>query len=525
MKNSAPLALAATPARDERLFNLTRRKFLHLAAAGAAGSCLWFSPKLFGQEAIAAWDPAKPLVNPARKLRVRPVLMYSLPTPKAESSWKSWGGVQTEAALTEEAARIEQELRRVAASVDFPLEIQPLIKVNRAKDAQQLRELGHDVTLVYACTGSGDLLRACLGITPDTLVFVRHRSGPVYYWYEALSVRYLDTTAPDATQPLAPAPSVHVDDVVVDDYAELAWRLRALSAVANLKQTRIVALGGVWGKYSADAPERARESFGIRLTEVSYEDFGKRLARAQANSELVSLANAWADRYLALPGTVLETERAFVVNAFLLYRLFRELMQENEAAAFTVRNCMGTIIPMSKTTACLSLSLLCDEGWPAFCESDFVIIPAGILLRYISGKPVFLHNSTFPHQGIVTCAHCTSPRRLDGHRIEPARIQTHYESEYGAAPKVEMPLKQTLTFLDPEYTTGRWLGFRGTVQDNPSYDVCRSQQDVEIQGNWRQLVREVRDSHWVAVYGEFLREAGYAARKLGIRWVNLTDPA
>ena len=33
---------------------------------------------------------------------------------------------------------------------------------------------------------------------------------------------------------------------------------------------------------------------------------------------------------------------------------------------------------------------------------------------YISGKPVFLHNSTFPHAGVVTCAHCSAPRRLDG---------------------------------------------------------------------------------------------------------------
>ena len=46
----------------------------------------------------------------------------------------------------------------------------------------------------------------------------------------------------------------------------------------------------------------------------------------------------------------------------------------------------------------------------AFCESDFVIIPAGVLLHYVAGKPVFLHNSTFPHDGIVTCAHCTAPR-------------------------------------------------------------------------------------------------------------------
>jgi hypothetical protein len=32
---------------------------------------------------------------------------------------------------------------------------------------------------------------------------------------------------------------------------------------------------------------------------------------------------------------------------------------------------MGTIMPMSQTTACMPLSLLNDEGYLAFCESDF----------------------------------------------------------------------------------------------------------------------------------------------------------
>ena len=74
------------------------------------------------------------------------------------------------------------------------------------------------------------------------------------------------------------------------------------------------------------------------------------------------------------------------------------------------------------TTACMPLSWLNDEGYVALCESDFVVVPTGILLHYISGKPVFMHNSTFPHKAIVTCAHCTAPQRMDGKRYEPARI-------------------------------------------------------------------------------------------------------
>ena len=59
----------------------------------------------------------------------------------------------------------------------------------------------------------------------------------------------------------------------------------------------------------------------------------------------------------------------------MLYGLFKDLMRENGAEAFTIKDCMRTIMPMSRTTACLTLGLLNDEGLLAFCESDFVIIP------------------------------------------------------------------------------------------------------------------------------------------------------
>ena len=63
---------------------------------------------------------------------------------------------------------------------------------------------------------------------------------------------------------------------------------------------------------------------------------------------------------------------------------------------------------------------------------------------------------------------------------------------------------------------GRWVGFKGIIRSNPSYAICRSQQDVEIQGRWRKLIPKVRDSHWLMIYGDCLKEAGFAARKLGL---------
>jgi hypothetical protein len=152
----------------------------------------------------------------------------------------------------------------------------------------------------------------------------------------------------------------------------------------------------------------------------------------------------------------------------------------------------------------------------AFCESDFVVVPSGILLRYLAQKPVFLNDPTHPHQGIVTIAHCTAPRKLDGKNAEPVRILTHFESDYGAAPKVEMHRGTKLTNLVPDFANKKWVGFAGEVVDNPFLAICRSQTDVRILGSTEKLLDKMKGFHWMTSYGEHLKESKYALSKIGI---------
>ncbi|MCC6145008.1 MAG: sugar isomerase [Candidatus Hydrogenedentes bacterium] len=501
---------------------MTRREFIGASGTIVAGAALLSQMSVFGAGPgwnEDFWDPQRPLKLATRPIRVQPILMYRVPVRREQSSFKSWGGVQSDAAAEEEAERIMGELEALVKAADFPMEVLPVLKVTTEEQAAQVAEMDHEVSIVYPATGSGTILKACMA-KPHTIVFVRRASGPMYYWYEALSTRYL---RPEGVVASAADERLHsVHDVVVDDPEEVLWRLRAFAGLHNFVSAKIVAVGGPMGKYDGTAPEVARERYGMEIVDVGYDDLGPRIQAALADTSRMALAERWTDTYLALPGTTMGTERSFVTNSFILYGVFKELLEEHGTPLFTIKECMSTIIPMSNTTACLTLSLLNDEGYGAFCESDFVVIPPGVLLYSIARKPVFMHNSTFPHKGLVTCAHCTGPRRMDGSRYEPALITRHYESEYGAAPKVEMPLGQELTFIDPEYANPRWVGMKGNVEANPAYEACVSQQDVRIQGRWQQLLSEVRDSHWVMAYGDYLKEAGYAARHLGVAFEDLS---
>lgn len=505
---------------------INRREFAGLSTVGLAGGFLASARSAPAWGAEAEWDPNRAPVVTGRPLVVQPVFMHTTFQRKEAASWRSWSKINTDEAAAEEMARIAKELDALGARAGFPLEVLAPWKVRTVDEAARIDQRDHDVVLLYPATGPGSVLRECFakGEGRDTVVFVRHRSGPVYYWYEALSTRYLkkwtDEEIAQNTSRDHGGPSVH--DVVVDDYDEVLWRLRALYGLKNFIGQRIVALGGPWGKYDPQAPDVARERFGLQIIDVGYDDFTRRFNQAKADASTVARAEEWTDRYLALPGTELETRRSHVVGAVLIYEVFKSWMREHDAPALTIAGCMGRVLPIAGTTPCLSLSWLNDEGLLGFCESDFVVIPPGILLHYVSGKPVFMHNSTFPHRGVVTCAHCSAPRRMDGSKYEPARIMTHYESDAGAAPKVDMPMGQQVTCIDPEYSSGRWVGLKGKVQANPFLEICRTQQDVAVEGDWHKLLAEVRDSHWMMVYGDWLQEIGYASRKIGVDWVNIS---
>ncbi len=451
-------------------------------------------------------------------LKVQPVLLYEIPRRREATSWRQWGGLLTEQDVAAEKERIRRELAAMAKEADFPLELLALEAVVNGEQAAAISARDHDVTIVYGAGGGVRTLETLTPASKRNILFVRHRSGPAYVWYEIAHPRYLRKTVDEYGQP-----GMGVQDVVVDSYADVLWRLRALAGLKNTLGKRIVAVGGAsgWGAGGRKAPERARDVWKLDIQTVGYPELGEMIKRARQDDALVRRSRDGAEKYLKQKGVSLETSKQFVENAFVLTEVFRDLLDAAHTDAITINNCMGTIMPMSETTACLPLSLLNDDGYMAFCESDFVVIPSGILLHYISGLPVFLNDPTYPHHNLVTLAHCTAPRKMDGKRYEPARILTHFESDYGAAPKVEMTKGQRVTNLVPDFNVKKWVGFEGEVVDNPFLDICRTQIDVGFKADTMKLLEEMKGFHWMMSYGSYLRETGYALNKVGVEWLSL----
>jgi hypothetical protein len=460
-------------------------------------------------EPIAAPPPRKPL-------KVKPIFLYSTPTRRPQTSWRSWGGIETQAQADDEVQRIKRELDTLKKTADYPVEFLPISAVRSARELADSQDIAAaDTLLVYAAGGGTGDYNAIGQMGKDMILFVRHKSGPLYLWYEIISPRYLR----QHTDQLA-VEGVDFDDVVVDSQDEILWRLRALCGLKNTIGSRIVAIGGLagWAQPNDVMADLVQQRWKLDVRSVDYPELGELIKQARADKAVVERSKQRAADYLGTPGTVLQTQQSYVENALLLDEVFRRIMRQADAGAITVNHCMGTIMPLAETTACLTLSTLNDDGYLAFCESDFVVIPSGLLLAAITGHPVFLNDPTYPHDGIITLAHCTAPRKMDGKTAEPAQIMTHFESDYGAAPKVDMHKGQLTTNIVPDFKAERWVGLTGEIVDHPLLPICRSQIDIRFPCETSLVAERMPGFHWMTCYGDYTRELGYALKRVPIQW-------
>ena len=495
---------------------ISRREFVRVTGTGALGA---IATSGLSWTSLVATQTDEKFTLQRNPLMVKPLLTYEVPTPRKQTSWRSWGGIQSEKDASEEIARIQGELDAISKKADFPVSILPVTGIRTAQQLSSLKDLEPaDLFLVYAAGGGMNMFDVLNKTGKDIIFFCRHKSGPVYLWYEIISPRYLR----QHTDKLA-VKGIDEDDVVIDSQDELLWRLRALCGLKNTVGSRILAIGGpgAWSQPLEETMKMVQEKYRLDIQTVSYEDLGKLITEARSDNSAVSRAKNRADSYLRDAGIKLETDRKFVENCFVLEDILKRLMEKFSCRAVTINNCMGTIMPLAETSACLTLSLLNDAGYLAFCESDFVVVPSGILLAHISGKPVFLNDPTYPHDNIITLAHCTAPRRMDGKKPEPARILTHFESDYGAAPKVEMLIGQTVTNIMPDFAFSRNVGLLGKIVANPFHEICRSQIDISFDCDNKTVAGQMPGFHWNTVYGDYIKETGYALKRIGIKFENL----
>jgi L-fucose isomerase-like protein len=444
----------------------------------------------------------------ASDLIIQPVLMYDIPKRREGRSWRNWGGVQTEEAVKQEADNINRELKGLCGSAEFGMQSLDVVKAANPQETGVLKDTKADAIIIYAAGGWMNTLDALFDLGKPVIVFIRQSSGPYYLWDEIIHPRYLRSHTDQLSHPV-----MDVNDVVVDDTNEMLWRLRSLYGLKNTLGRRIICIGGPGGWSTPKAPERARERFQLDMVTVGIPELNAMIEAGRKNGSLMDQCEKQAASYLKPKDVTLVTSKETVREAFLLRKLFGDLMTEHDACAITTNNCMGSYAGIMP---CLTIGLVNDSGQMAFCESDFVVIPSGILMHFISGKPSYLCNPNYPHDGRMLFAHCAAPRRMDGENLEPVKIITHFESDHGAASHVGFQMGQLVTVLKPDFEAKNWLAFTGTVIGTPELPTCRGQIELRLDADTQDVLENMRGFHCMLAYGDYTKDVAYAAKKVGI---------
>ncbi len=156
------------------------------------------------------------------------------------------------------------------------------------------------------------------------------------------------------------------------------------------------------------------------------------------NHALSAGARAELDEVLCRFSCSLEGDRTTedLSDAAIMYLALASICKEEHLDAVTVK-CFD-LLSSCKTTACLALALLNDNGIIAGCEGDIPSICTMLAVYKALGRPSFMANpaSIDSDNLSIDFAHCTIPTAM----VESCTLPSHFESGIGIGINGEVPL-------------------------------------------------------------------------------------
>lgn len=226
---------------------------------------------------------------------------------------------------------------------------------------------------------------------------------------------------------------------------------KAASAEAASADALVKALGGCtigligeaspWLIASGIDKEALSERCGVSFREISIGTLADKYLGYRElwkNHTLSAGARAELDEVLCRFSCSLEGDRTTedLSDAAIMYLALASICKEEHLDAVTVK-CFD-LLSSCKTTACLALALLNDNGIIAGCEGDIPSICTMLAIYKALGRPSFMANpaSIDSDNLSIDFAHCTIPTVM----VESCTLPSHFESGIGIGINGEVPL-------------------------------------------------------------------------------------
>lgn len=283
-------------------------------------------------------------------------------------------------------------------------------------------------------------------------------------------------------------------NILHGDLNILAEKIHGISEILKVNASLQEQVAGIIGTPSdwliGSMPELSaiEKKLGMKFVSISMPEFKKFVDKADES------ALSDFSRTFYRPSE--KSKTAELVKAAKVYAGLIKTIKHHSLTALTLR-CFD-ILASDKTTGCLALAKLNDDGIPAACEGDVPAMLTMIITRLVTGKACFMANPSRVHGDEITLAHCTCPSTI----LRQYALDSHFESGIGLAISGEFaPGAFTLFKLD--FAGNRYALASGQMLPHQhSLSLCRTQIKLKITGAEDYFLRNPLGNHHLLIPGD-----------------------
>jgi len=250
---------------------------------------------------------------------------------------------------------------------------------------------------------------------------------------------------------------------------ELSELQKIQSANYKLSKTVVGLIGGEssWLISSKVNLDPVKKRFGTKFKEIP-------ISKLQMLFENEGRLDTCSKSLLSnlIPQKEVDRSESDIMEALKLYNSLKKLITEYDLNALTIK-CFD-LLSSCKTTSCLALSLLNDNGVVSGCEGDIPSLWSMLISRTLCDSASFMANPSSIERGdnSIDFAHCTAPISLS----KSFKLPSHYESKIGIGVAAQFPLGKYTLFKCGGQNLDKFYAFEGDIIQNTSViERCRTQ--------------------------------------------------
>ena len=186
-------------------------------------------------------------------------------------------------------------------------------------------------------------------------------------------------------------------------------------------------------------------------------------------------------------------------KALKLHKVLNKIKEEYNLNGLTIR-CFD-LLEKLKTTSCLSLSLLNNEGIVATCEGDVPTMISMHILNKLTNQVGFQANPSRidVENKKMILAHCTLPLNM----VNKYNLDTHFESGIGVAIKGYLKEEKVTIFKLSKNLKDYYVTTGTIIKNLEESNLCRTQIEVSIDDNIEYFLNRPYGNHHVVIYGDY----------------------